>query len=164
MLHIGDVDQSGKIEDTQMDTVLALANGMSFCVCIPAIVKRACIKELRYNRIPASTFYLQLYVTGLYYLLKKHMHSLSRILIDNEYMGKERQIKEYLTNLLVRSGHTVERYQIQFGYVGKHSPAHILAWRTRRKLLKPNLILTATQMLGEFHITKKIGDSFRRKT
>jgi hypothetical protein len=92
MKHIVEVDQSGKVEDTKEDTVLALANGKQFSVLIPAPVKRACIQALRLQGRPASTFYLQLYTIALYFLLREHIEELSRVMIDNEYMGQEVRI------------------------------------------------------------------------
>lgn len=46
-----EVDQSGKIGDTKVPTVLAFSNGRSFAVLIPAIVKRECLKRLRGQEI-----------------------------------------------------------------------------------------------------------------
>jgi hypothetical protein len=42
-----EVDQSGKIEDTRVDTVIAFSNGLSGTILIPAVVKRVCIRALR---------------------------------------------------------------------------------------------------------------------
>lgn len=35
-----EIDQSGKIEDTRKDTVLAFSNGKNYSILIPAEVKR----------------------------------------------------------------------------------------------------------------------------
>ena len=35
MTHVVEVDQSGKVEDTRLDTIVAFANGITFSVRIP---------------------------------------------------------------------------------------------------------------------------------
>ncbi len=45
-MHVVDVDQSGKFENTKHDTVVAFSNGIDFSVIIPATVKRDCITAL----------------------------------------------------------------------------------------------------------------------
>lgn len=42
-----EVDQSGKIGDTKVHTVLAFSNSYGFSILIPANVKRECIKIQR---------------------------------------------------------------------------------------------------------------------
>jgi len=56
-LHI-EVDQSGKIEQTNKDTVLALSNEISYAVLIPARVKREAINLLRATGKRGKNVYL----------------------------------------------------------------------------------------------------------
>jgi hypothetical protein len=157
MLHNVEVDQSGKVEDTKEDTVLAFANGIEFSVLIPATVKRECIHLSRAKGVSGDTFYLQFFAIGLFFLLRNHLHCLSRVRIDIEYVGQDGRIKEYLINLLRRAGYTVKAEQIQFAHIGKQSPADTVAWSTLRKRKKPNYILSFAEILGEFRPLKKSG-------
>jgi hypothetical protein len=150
MPHVVEADQSGRIEFTREDTVLAFSDEISFSVLIPASVKRACVRKLRERGLSGPTFYVQLFATGLFFLLKDHIESLSQVFIDVEYFGKEAQIKEHLINLLRRAGHRVESDQIQFRWIGKKSAAHVLALETLRGDKKPDLTLGQEDLLGEF--------------
>ncbi len=157
MKHVVEVDQSGKIEDTKEDSVLAFANGKQYSILIPATVKRDCIQALRLQGRPASTFYLQLYTIALYFLLREHIATLSRVSIDSEYMGQEVRIQEFLLNLLHRHGYQASAHQLYFTSVGKSSPAHTVAWETLRKKRQPDRVLTLEELLGEFRAQKKSG-------
>jgi hypothetical protein len=145
-----EVDQSGRIEFTKEDTALAFSNGEQFCLLIPARVKRACIRRLRERRISGPTLYVRLFAVGLYFLLRDYIGAPSRIVIDIEYFGRENQIKEHLVNLFRRHGCWVDASEIQFQQIGKKSPAHLLALGTFRGEKKPDLVLSQTDLLGEF--------------
>jgi len=156
MLHIVEVDQSGKIEDTSKDTILAFANGIKFSLLIPATVKRQCVQVLRDNGLSGQTLYFQLYATGLFFLLRGHIQYLLRVVLDNEYIGQEGQIKQHLYNLLQRTGINIEKEQVHFTSVGKKSPAHILALSIFRGQSSADLTLTAEDLLREFGLAKKV--------
>ena len=130
MAHFVEVDQSGKFEDTKTDTVVAFSNGISFSVFIPATVKRDCITILRKKVTTGATMYTRLFATSLFFLLHTYIERIGRVTIDTEYTGKEDQIKQHLLHLLRREGHEVYSDQIGFGYVGKQSPAHQIAYET----------------------------------
>jgi hypothetical protein len=161
MLHVVEIDQSGKIEDTKEDTVLALSNGMQYAILIPATVKRACITRLRQSGAHGKTFYLRLFAVALYFLLRDHIAMLSHAIIDIEYTGQDALIKRYVMNLLQRSGRGVDASQLRFMLVGKRSAAHTVAWRTLRGKRKPDKILSLEEMLGEFSPQKKSGATSR---
>ncbi|NTU46546.1 hypothetical protein HGA88_02885 [Candidatus Roizmanbacteria bacterium] len=162
MSYVVEVDQSGKVEDTKEDSVLAMSNGKTFSVCISASIKRTCIRELR-NKMPPQKMYLQMFTVGLYFLLRDYSHTLTRVHIDQEYQGKNDAIKEHLVNLLLRNGYFVDPRAIQFTLVGKHSPAHTVAWGTLRKHKKPNKVVQLDEFMQEFRPKKKIGDPVRGK-
>ena len=90
-----EVDQSGKIGDTKVATVLAFSNGRQFAVLIPATVKRRCIQHLRGKGKMETRLYIQLFAVGLYLLLKRDVKFLEQIVIDFEY----RDMKQKLRNI-----------------------------------------------------------------
>ena len=157
MKHVVEIDQSGKVEDTKEDTVLAFANGITFTILIPAIVKRKCVQILRENGLSPKIFYLQIFVVGLFFLLKDHIANMSHVIIDREYLGKDADIKLYLMNYLRRRQYRVDSEQIHFGHIGKGSAAHSLAIDTLRKRKQPNRKLTLEDIFGEFGLLKKSG-------
>ncbi|MFQ5855819.1 MAG: hypothetical protein ACE5LU_09280 [Anaerolineae bacterium] len=110
-MHV-EVDQSGKIGDTKVPTVLAFSNADSYAILIPAIVKRACLQELRQRGKSGTTLYMQLFATGLYLLLKDHIQDLPLVAIDIEYSGHNAMIKQHLLNLLWRADVTVPAARI----------------------------------------------------
>src|SRR5215212_5215092 len=164
MLHVVEVDQSGKIEDTKEDTVLALSNGMHWSILIPATVKRSCITKLRSRGEHGKKFYLRLFAIALYFLLQDHIEHLSHAIIDIEYTGKDAQIKRFVMNLLQRSGRKVQAGQLRFMLVGKQSAAHALAWDTLRGRRKPDRVISLVELLKEFGPIKNRGLPLGRRT
>ncbi|HKP51122.1 MAG TPA: hypothetical protein VJ183_00575 [Chloroflexia bacterium] len=154
--YIVEVDQSGKIEDTSRDTVLALANGVQLSLIIPAVIKRECVHTLRESGVTGQTLYLQFFATALFFLLRNDLSVLPLVIIDIEYTGKDAQIKQHLYSLLQRAGFITDNEQIQFGYVGKKSPAHVLALSVFRGQKEADLTLTTKELLKEFGLRKKM--------
>ena len=59
-MHI-EVDQSGKIEKMNVDTVLAFSDGKRAAVLIPAEVKRVCLQGLRRGGRRKTTIVLRIF-------------------------------------------------------------------------------------------------------
>ncbi|MBS3093528.1 hypothetical protein J4456_03030 [Candidatus Pacearchaeota archaeon] len=136
-MHI-EVDQSGKIEQLDRDTVIAFSNDYQYSIFIPRKVKqefyrlyRVRIKHLRYK----------LFVIGIYYCLRDYFRLNELILIDCEYSGKENLIKSLLLNLF-RKYHLINPKIIHFGTIGKRSNAHAAAIDVFRENRKPNFTLS----------------------
>src|SRR5258708_40285094 len=119
-MHI-DVDQSGRIEFTKDDSVLAFSNGESSSVLISAVVKRTCIHVLRRRGLSGPRLYIRLFATVLYLLLRDYAPAITQVQIDVEYLGKDAAVKEHLVNLLRRANSPISSDRIQFGHIGKHS-------------------------------------------
>lgn len=149
MTHVVEVDQSGKVEDTAKDTVLAYSNDEQYSVIIAADVKRGLLIHLRERGVGAKEFTIRVFAAGLYFLLKDNLQNLSRVYIDTEYTGKEADIKRYLVNTLQRAGYDIDTSIIQFTFVGKKSPAHKVAALVARKDRKADKVLTFDEMLSE---------------
>ena len=81
-MHYVELDQSGRIEFTRHDTVLAFSDGLSCSILIPRAVKRNCINELRQRGQPGGAFYVQLFAVGLYLLVRDRIHDRAQITRD----------------------------------------------------------------------------------
>jgi len=144
------VDQSGKIGDTKVPTVLAFSNAVGYAILIPATVKRACIQELRRRGKSGTTLYLQLFATGLYLLLKDYIQDLALVTIDVEYPGHDAEIKLYFLNLLRRAGIVVPAARIRFQHIGKKSGAHKRAKAVFTGATESDKVVGLGEILAEF--------------
>jgi len=120
-----EVDQSGKVEDTRVDTVLTFSNRASGSILIPAEVKRECVEFVRDDRHKTKTLYLRIFCAGLFLLLESKLPKIDQIIIDVEYLGREHDIKALLLRLIWKVYPTFDPDNIQFASVGKDSPAHV---------------------------------------
>ena len=91
-----EVDMSGKIEQTDMDTIIAFSNRNQYAVLLPKELKRRLIKKYRAER----QIILKLFVICLYYAIKEYLHVIEFIIIDKEYEGKDNYIKSMLLNFI----------------------------------------------------------------
>ena len=126
-----EIDQSGKIEQTNKPTVIAFSNGKSGTILTTSIEKQKLQKEFR--RIgKTQAFVYQTFNVLIYLLIRKYISKLDLIIIDREYPGKENQIKDHICALFVKNGIKVDRKIIQFKEIGKSAKAHNLVWETFR--------------------------------
>ncbi len=145
-----EVDQSGKIGDTRVPTVLAFSDGESYAIMIPATVKRKCLHKLRQTGEAGTTLYLKLFIIGLYLLLKEHTRDITYVTIDVEYPGHEAKIKEHLLNLLRRAGITASEANFGFQYIGKKSKAHDKALSVFTGATRPDKTISFREIVREF--------------
>ena len=147
-----EVDQSGRVDQTNKVTVLAFANGVERSILIPAIQKRKVLAVLKRRRPEWSRALVNVYVFSVlvHLLVKDHIEKLSPIIIDKEYPGHEAVIKNRILTLCRRRGIVVHKDQIVFANIGKKSPAHKLAWRVYNRLVDPDQALSAHDVLTEF--------------
>ena len=125
-----EIDQSGKMGDLSIHTVLAFANDIEYAVLIPARVKRAIIQELRDRGKSKARAVLQLFAAGLFLLLRDSLGEVDQIVIDTEYTGYDMDIRSMLLNHIWRVYPTFDKEQLTFRRIGKKSPAHKLALAT----------------------------------
>src|SRR5436309_2945288 len=111
MSHIVEVDQSGKIEETNQNTVLAFSNDAKYSILISSAVKQECLRVLREHGLTGQTLYTQLFTAVLYFLLRGHLDNLSCVIVDTEYVGKDAEIRQHLLNLFRRGGYRIEASQ-----------------------------------------------------
>ncbi|MFQ5398718.1 MAG: hypothetical protein ACE5E7_03880 [Anaerolineae bacterium] len=142
------VDQSNKIENYG-ETILALSNGTSFVIRIPARDKQAVINYLlQSRRTTRKLSRLRIFAVGLYYFLQA-LPPGEQVIIDMEYPGHEQNIRSMLLNLLWRDKPNFEADRIMFGYVGKKSNAHKKALAVHRGKVKADKIIKADELLKQ---------------
>lgn len=144
-----EIDQSGKLEQLDTDTVVAFSNNKSGAIYIKAGTKRKVIQTLRTTLIPKKELYPILFAILAFLLVSPQNEKTSTIILDEEYTGKNDVVKETLEKLLVKQ--FKEKWQgiIRVSQIGKHSPAHIIAWETHRQ--KPR---TGIRRINEEEIIK----------
>ena len=145
-MHI-EVDQSGKIEQTNRDTALAFSNEISYAVLIPARVKREAINLLRATGRRGKILYISLFAAALYQLLKNHLDRVSLIVIDMEYEGNEQDVKLALLNLIWQHHPVYPAANITFRRIGKRSAAHKKALATYRGVARADRTLKVEELL-----------------
>ena len=135
MAYTVELDQSGKIEATHEDTILALARnvGDTYAILIPATLKRYLIKTLRKKYAKPQILYLRLFCASVFLLLHSYgLKKLSTVVIDAEYWGHEAEIKGELLNFIRQHAPLFSKDDIVFMQIGKHSSAHVVALATFR--------------------------------
>jgi len=172
-MHI-EIDQSGKIEQLNKDSVIAFSNKNQYSVLIPKSVKQEAynlykgkIKELRYRLFCIAIYYcLRDYTHGQnllsnscpfviskrHYLLLKflclllHIKGKELITICCEYKGKENLIKSLLLSYLRKDSLEIDSRVIRFGVISKKSNAHAVAIDAFRGNRRPNKILSLNEV------------------
>lgn len=133
-----EIDQSGKLEQLNTDTVVAFSNDTNNIVYLKAGTKRNVVRALRNTLIPHKDLYPVFFAMTIFILTEPLDHA-ALLKIDEEYTGKEEVIKETLEKLLLRRFGKKWQGNIIFGRIGKHSPAHQLAWEAHRSKRRANI-------------------------
>ena len=142
-----EVDQSGKIERTQVNTALAFSDRIEASILILAVEKRECVKKLRQRGESGRTMYLKLFAAALFLLLKDYLDQIDVITVDTEYSGKEAEIRAMLLNHIWKTDSTFSKERIVFRRVGKKSPAHRKALAVYRGEEEPDRKVRARELL-----------------
>lgn len=147
-----DVDLSGRIEVTTHRSVMALANGKTYSILLPASEKKAVLSALKSKKPGWSRKLTRVFVFSalLFLLLKEHISKLSLIIIDPEYPGHEPIKKDRVMTHCRKHGLEVYADQFTFRRVGKKSPAHELAIRVFRGNEQPDVALKSRDLLKLF--------------
>lgn len=91
---------------------------------------------------------LRIFAAGLFFLLKDVLEEVTLVTIDQEYPGREGDIKAMLLRLIWASGERFEKERIVFHQVGKKSAAHFKAYGVYKGFQKADRILTAGEILA----------------
>lgn len=152
-----EIDQSGKIEQTNFDTIIALTNGIKRTIFIKKSEKRLLESYFRKRKL-LTKFYPSLIFSVLVAVLTIESKVKTSVFIDTEYFGHNNFIKNNIEEIL-------ERFKlkniptIKFGFVGKESKSDYLASRVSRGKIKPDRIINANEVLSIIFPNKKSGNT-----
>jgi hypothetical protein len=126
-----EIDQSGKIENTNRKTVIAFSNSKNGVLVILPKDKKAIQKYFRTIGKPKLFIHIT-FVTLIYFLIKSHIKTNDQIVIDREYPGYEKLIIRLFKDL-IKNNTSVKGISVSIAQIGKKSPAHDLAWKELQK-------------------------------
>ena len=139
-----EIDQSGKIEETRKNTVIAFANGISYAVLIPAKVKRQLQEVFRRQGKP-RLFVYRTFAAGIFLLIKNHLPKIKDLVIDTEYIGHEKQIKEMVLEMIRRRG--LAEPNIYFQRIGNKPKVHYAAYEVFSKKKKADFVVSFEEIV-----------------
>lgn len=122
-----EIDQSGKIENTSKNTIIAFSNGVFKSILIRATDKRKIQKIFRESG-RARIFVYRLFAVLIFVLIKKHIKTINQIVIDEEYPGKSGVIKNFLLQEIRKVQPNFSKEIVSFQRITKKSKAHYLAY------------------------------------
>lgn len=143
------IDQSGKVEQTNVDTVICLANGKSTTILVRAKVKRQ-LQEI-FRRRGQIRNYVLFTFCSLISIIIKNNHTVKDIEVDKEYFGREAIIKEIILEMLKKLR---SKPEISFTQIGRKVKAHEFAYKTYTRHQKPNKIAKLDELLTEIKLTE----------
>lgn len=138
------IDQSGKIEQTDKNTIIVMCNGSITSVVFKKQSKRTLQELFKVNK--KQRFFPYLTFSALLAILLKMKTPVNRVIIDHEYLNFENLILEK-TNAYLKILGIKRHLHLRFGHIGKTSNAHNLASMVARKKLKPNKTVTLEEIL-----------------
>lgn len=142
-----EVDQSGRVEMSGT-TVVALSNDAAITVRITASVKQQVQQELRRRGVKSRLVMVRLFVSAILLALASYPEQITALLIDEEYLGYEAEIKSLLIDRAQQLGMALTRDDIHIARVGKKSPAHKAAIQVTRRQAKTTHTPTAEELLA----------------
>lgn len=140
-----EIDQSGRVEFTTHDTVLADSSGL--VVHFKKRDKQHLQSIYRLSGKP-KIYTLEVFSALVALLISKKVHNSSDVyVIDLEYFGKDVQIRSLVKAYLRKMDKTVHTEQIQFNSIGKKSFAHIYAYEEFKRLKKRSKPISIERVL-----------------
>ena len=146
-----EIDQSGKVEDTQKLTVVCFANGRAKTLLISAQEKRKVLIVMREIDKPYKNFVFRIF-SGLIFLLIKN-EKIDSLVIDREYPGHEAIIRNILLSLFDKN--KIKLPKVSFDQIGKKSKAHKEAIAVFQGKRKPDIVVRADDVLKTFFSNKR---------
>lgn len=137
------IDQSGKIEQTNKDSVIAYSNSSKAAILIPRKLKRRLQEVFRLHGF-TSLFIYYLFSVGIYYLIEP-LKQPEDITVDLEYPGKDKIISQFVFGLIEKN--KKPKHHIRFARIGNQPPAHYAAKDVFDQKTRPNRILTMDEFI-----------------
>jgi len=144
------IDQSGKVEDTNKLTIVCVANGKIKTLKVSTREKQKLIATMRVLDYPKKIFIYKTFAALIFLLIKEE--KIINLSIDKEYPGHEAFIKEIILRFF--RNNNLKSPTIDFCLVGKKSLAHKIAIETFRGKRKPNIIIKAENVIALFYTRK----------
>lgn len=137
-----ELDQSGRVEETNKPTVVSIANKSdAYALIISAFEKREVFKRKEFKANPKVTK-AKFFATLVYLVIKYSGSKVSRLVIDIEYPGYEKLISNYLDQRLGKFAPVIE-----FKEIGKASEAHFRAYGVYIGKIKPDLRIFSREVV-----------------
>jgi len=144
-----EIDQSGKIEKTNKDTILCLSNDFWDAILIKARVKRQ-IQEIFRRNGQIRNFILFTFSVGLAILIKRNLR-VGKMTVDREYFGKEGAVKRIAHEILKDEKQWPE---IVFASIGKNARAHHFAHKIAVGKLRPKKTADFNELFKAIKMTE----------
>ena len=145
-----EIDQSGKIEQTEKHTVLAFSNGTKGAVILSAKNKRR-LQEM-FRQIGAPRIFVDYVFAALLAILLKSCKA-QTVTVDLEY-PKSTKIIESLIDPFVKA-------EIRWDYIGKNSAAHDIAYKVYTEKLRVGRMVSVREI---WRIVNLSGKFLKEKT
>ena len=139
------IDQSGKVENTSANTVIAFSGKKPKSILIDRREKRI-LREVFRKRGKGHVFIFKTFAILIFFLIKDDLSDIQHITIDLEYPGKDPLIKDYLLRE-IRKHRSFDRRDIVFLKIGRKAKAHELAINVYRGHIKPDIIVANKEIL-----------------
>jgi len=140
------IDQSGKVENTELKTVVAYSNDVAKSIEISSSEKRKLQRIFRDAGRP-KMFAYHTFACLMYLLVKQDLKWIREIVVDREYAGQEALIKLYFLRLIIKGGYRFDPALITFAEIGKKNRAHVTCFFTYKGSLRPDFMVKSSDLL-----------------
>lgn len=138
------IDQSGKIEQTNVKTVVAITNGEEIAIVLSSADKKL-IQDIFRQTKHVKNYPFVVFAALLALLIKK-ANPKKKILVDKEYTGQEKLITEKYVNFM-KELRVKPIPVIQFGHVGKSARVHRFGYLVWSGKIKKSFPVTISSIL-----------------
>ena len=138
-----EVDMGGKIEQTDMDTVVVFRNDEQYSVLLKKKIKVEILTEYRNKH---KDIHYRLFAILIYYCIRNYLNKVQQIVIDQEYEDGEEDTKRNLLRVIWKHYPNFDKKLIKFSRIRRKSTAHRVAYQTFIGKLAPNKIMTKNEV------------------